>query len=794
MSDKFLKPRTLVPTSVFITGASVLIVEVAGMRVLSPFYGNTIFTVSSVISVILLALSCGYYAGGKLADRKASLQSFFELIMTSGLVLLALYVLGTVLLPILSSKLSISIGPLISALILFLLPALLLGMLCPYAIKLQSVLNPSRGVGTISGGMFFWSTLGSIAGSLAAGFVLIPHFGVDRLLIANGIVLSLLGLTPILHLRAAKGKIIAALVAFAFATAGACFAAVHARRHVLYTQDGVYQKISIYDGMYAGRPTRFLQQDENNAGAGEGAMFLDSDDPTDLVYDYTRYYSLYKIFNPNVRNALVIGGGAYSVPKALLRELPTARVDVVDIEPHLFRLAQQYFKVPEAAQLHSYVEDGRRFLRDTNEKYDLIFSDVYYSFFSVPPHFGTKEFFELAKARLSSNGILIVNMIGDLSRRKPSLILSEIRTFETVFPNSYFFAVAWPERTDSQNIMLVGSNSEIRVDLKRPDVLRNPDQVIHGLSLKQIDVARRFELSAYTLLTDNYSPVEYLTAQVLRRAFAGSEDVDGDEMAADVDQQIRYGSRGIGSPGYLSEKQFVLAEMGLLAEEVKTQSWNYDSRDAKRYGGANVVGRFYTSERRVVIATRYDTGASGSSPVRGDDYGASGVAAMVELARAFQDSNVPPGVGIDLLFFDGNESESAQGNVQFETGGSQTGLRYFSEHLSELYGANKPLAAILLDGVCDGQLHVLSSHNVSPMIAGFWKAAQQTDRKVFTDAGGLENGGDAEVLIRAGVPTLTVTNSLASRSMARNTIHACSARTLAAVGKAILQYVTTASQ
>src|SRR5579885_1889879 len=101
----------VVAAAVFLTGASVLIIEVVGVRVLSPFYGNTIFTVSSVISVILLALSCGYYAGGKLADRKTSLQLFFELILTSGLVLLVLYILGTVVLPILSSRLSIYTGP-----------------------------------------------------------------------------------------------------------------------------------------------------------------------------------------------------------------------------------------------------------------------------------------------------------------------------------------------------------------------------------------------------------------------------------------------------------------------------------------------------------------------------------------------------------------------------------------------------------------------------------------------------------------------------------------------------------
>ncbi len=194
--------RILLPFAVFITGASVLIVEVVGVRVLSPFYGNTIFTVSSVISVILLALSCGYYAGGRVADRHPTLQYFFGLILVSGLTLLFFYCLGTIVLPILSSKLSISLGPLVSATLLFLLPALLLGMLSPYAVKLQSVQFPEQGVGSVAGSIFFWSTLGSIAGSLSAGFVLIPHVGIDRILIANGVALSTLGLGSLLLLRA----------------------------------------------------------------------------------------------------------------------------------------------------------------------------------------------------------------------------------------------------------------------------------------------------------------------------------------------------------------------------------------------------------------------------------------------------------------------------------------------------------------------------------------------------------------------------------------------------------------
>ena len=511
--EKFLK-QNLLPISVFITGACVLIIEVVAVRILSPYYGNTIFTVSSVISVILAALSVGYYAGGKFADRHPSLRLFFRIILVSGLVLLAFHFLGIIILPILSMSLSFTIGPLVSSLFLFLPPALLLGTLSPYAVKLQSVQFPEQGVGSVAGKIFFWSTLGSIIGSLLAGFILIPHFGIDHIIIATGIVLCILGFIPLAIFGFDKNHLFLSLFAGVFLTAITLFAVQQMRGDVLYSKDGVYEKITIYDGTYAGRPARFFQQDRS----GSGAMFLDSDDPTDLVYDYTKYYSVYKVFKPDVQNALVMGGGAYSIPKVLLAELPNAAVDVSEIEPSLFNLAKEYFGVKDNSRLQNYIEDGRRLLRDSDKKYDLIFSDVYYSLFSIPAHFTTQEFFTIAKERLADNGVFIANLIGDLSRQQPSLVMSEIKTFQSVFPNSYFFAVESPEKTTLQNIILVGYTGSKKIDLSAAALLQNTNPIIRSLQNKAIDVDK-FDLSPYQILTDNFSPVEYLTAKVLQRTF-----------------------------------------------------------------------------------------------------------------------------------------------------------------------------------------------------------------------------------------------------------------------------------
>jgi spermidine synthase len=622
--------RHLLPLVVFITGASVLIVEVVAVRVLSPYYGNTIFTVSSVISVILLALSVGYYAGGVLADRRPSLHWFFGIILASGLLLLAFHLLGTVILPWLGEALSIEVGPLVSAAALFLLPALLLGTISPYAVKLQSVHAPERGVGSVSGQIFFWSTLGSITGSLLAGFVLIPAVGIDRILIATGVVLFALGLVPLLAIGGRGKGVYAALVALALLLGAPRLLAGPSGDTPVYVRDGVYQKITIYEGEYYGRPTRFLLLDRSESGA----MFLDSDDPTELVYDYTKYYALYRIFTPRVRNALVLGGGAYSIPKALLRELPDATIDVAEIEPSFLELSKRYFRVEESPRLRNHVEDGRRFLRDAATPYDLIFGDVYYSYFSVPPHFTTREFFALAKSRLAPGGVFIANMIGDLSRRQPSLIMAEIKTFQDVFPNTYFYAVDSPEKTDLlQNITLVGYNSDRRVDVFAPPVTTNPDELIRFLRFKVIDVTARFELSPYPILTDNFSPIEYVTARVLRRSLDESIGIDGDEMQAVTAQQVRYGPREPGTPGQARVKRFLQAELSGLAQELTSTP-------------SAITAHLYMSEpRRVAFAAR-----------TGD---AAAVAVLVELARTLINTPTPPRVGVDFVFFDGTAPAGA---------------------------------------------------------------------------------------------------------------------------------------
>lgn len=507
--------------SVTLTGMAVLIIEIAATRILAPFFGNSIFTVSSVISIVLAALSLGYYSGGRLADRKPSTVLFFSLIVMAGFAVFLLQLLNASWLPGMAYKLSMVDGPLIVSVMLFFLPAMFLGMLSPFAIKLLHAGNAEKGVGNAAGLVFFWSTFGSIAGSLSAGFLLIPHWGVSNIIVGVGVGLVLLGGIGILVSPGTSKSFPVGLILLSLLSG---YALTHWARTdgkgVVYVADGLYEKIVIRDIPYQGRNARILLQDRNISGG----MFVDDGR---MAFDYTKYFDLYRLFTPDLKSALVIGGGAYSVPNAILHGSAETIVDVAEIDPSLHALARKYFALPDDPRLRNHVIDGRRFLHDTPEQYDLIFSDAYRSFVSVPLQFTTREFFELANSKLKADGVLIANYYGSLGIDTRSMIYSVWKTMRTVFPDVYVIATVDPGSEALQNFIFVGHKSSKpgeRIDFRRAAEMTFVYPVLNkvaGLELGPPDERMESDL----LLTDDFAPVEYHAANVIRRFDAVSRRV-----------------------------------------------------------------------------------------------------------------------------------------------------------------------------------------------------------------------------------------------------------------------------
>ena len=181
-------------STVFITGACVLIIELMGTRILAPFFGSGIYTWSALIAVTLAALALGYLFGGRLAVRLPRADILYNLCLAAGLWTLSTPILAS---PLLSSLLDITdirIALLISSCILYFPNLFLLGAVWPFVIRL--IARQRETVDSVSGRVFAVSTVGSLLGALGTCFILIPNFGVQAIFTFCGtllIILAILG-------------------------------------------------------------------------------------------------------------------------------------------------------------------------------------------------------------------------------------------------------------------------------------------------------------------------------------------------------------------------------------------------------------------------------------------------------------------------------------------------------------------------------------------------------------------------------------------------------------------------
>jgi spermidine synthase len=483
--------------------------ELLGSRLLAPVFGNSIFVWGSLIGVVLSALSAGYYFGGELADRQPDLQTLSTVVFAAGLLIVALPTLTP---PLFDAVIQLNIGerysPLLATTLLLAPPSILLGMVSPYSIRL--VARSVEKVGGASGNLYALSTFGSIVGTFVTVFVLIPEIGVNKIILAMGVTLLAVAFLGV-DFRM-KVFILLILIVLPFA---APYMVSHrltvatyalALGDTLLEIDTPYHHLQVVDSydVQHHSTVRTLILDDNLHSA------MDLKDPDRDVFPYTEYFHLGFLLNPNVTRVLFIGGGGFTGPKSFLRDYPTVQVDVVEIDPEVILVAEQYFRVNASnPRLHIYNDDGRIFLRRTSQTYDLIVLDAYSKSY-VPFHLMTGEFFKETTAHLRLNGSIISNLISRISNDQNQLLVAEVNTIHTSFPNVYTFAVAGISYQDLQNVIILATllpQHLISTDfehLASTNVVTIPD-------LRQ-DVRNYFTISTGNspILTDNYAPVETL--------------------------------------------------------------------------------------------------------------------------------------------------------------------------------------------------------------------------------------------------------------------------------------------
>lgn len=500
---------------VCVTGAVVLAVEVMAVRIIAPYFGNTIFAFSSVLSVVLCALALGYRYGGALADKRPDREVFHFFVWLAGVSVIGTHLLSMLLLPFFGTFFPVTYGPLVASLALFFVPACLFGFLSPFVIALRTVALPGRGVGTVSGEVFFWSTLGSIAGSLTSGFLLVPYVGIHHSMLVLGALVAGIGVWGTVRMGTFGARVMRVVFpVFLIVCALILYPKIRDAHgdgaNTLYAADGYYERVRVVERDFYGTQARLLLLDRSYSSGVEWPSGA-------LLFPYTKYIDLFDVFVPQPTQALVLGAGTGTVARALHARYPQAQVDMVDVEPKLFMLARTYFALPDSEKIHAHTADGRQFLRTAQEgKYDIVFGDMYSGYYSVPWHVTTREFYTLLYSRMAPGGVYVGNYVLTLDTAAPSLFGSTLRTLREVFDEVHVFAVNGVHEEGLQNIIMLALRANVHAPVFDVEARIRSFFGVGSYATHLYPYSDR-DLKEHRILTDDRATSDVLLAQQFMR-------------------------------------------------------------------------------------------------------------------------------------------------------------------------------------------------------------------------------------------------------------------------------------
>ncbi len=482
----------LIGLVVFVSGAVVMVLELVGSRLLAPFYGNSLFVWTSLIGVMLGFMALGGFLGGRLGDRHLSTKILFWILLSASIsISLVSFTEGT-LLPSLAAGSTLRIAAVISATLLFAIPSTLLGAVSPYCTRLR--LHALADSGATVGSLYALSTVGSITGTFAAGFWLIANIGSHDLVAWLAAVVLILAaiLAPPLTMKRSAGLI-------------AALAMLLGAMYYPGTSEGSFD--TQYDRYFIGReiesgtlrPVVTLARDTYSI---ESATYSDNGEP--FLLDYYDYYDLALQSVPDVRKTLLIGGGAFSYPRHQLENYPDSTTDAVEIDPQLVEVARSTFSLTDDPRLNVVVEDGRTFLNDSQDNYDVILIDAFKSASSIPYQLTTYESMQHCYDVLDEDGILAMNLIASVDGAGSRFLWAEYGTLMEIFPQVEVFAVYDPaELSDIQNISVLASKST------SIDLMETIERVAPELAKQRItELAGAQGYESIPLITDDFAPVD----------------------------------------------------------------------------------------------------------------------------------------------------------------------------------------------------------------------------------------------------------------------------------------------
>ena len=495
--------RTRLAVVVFAAGAGTLATEIAASRLLAPYFGSSTVVWANIIGLILVYLSLGYWLGGKVADRRPDPRLLGGIVIVAALVIAVLPFAARPILDLTVRGLdAVSVGAVVgsffAALALFAVPVTLLGAVSPFAIRLA--LADVSEAGSVAGRLYALSTVGSILGTFLSAIVTIPLVGTQRTMLGSAAILVLAG-ALLLGLR--WQLLTVAVSALLLVPTGV----IKATPGLLHESESTYQYVQVVQRADGSRSLKL------NEGVAVHSVWYPSSVLTGGEWDM--FLLVPPLLGRPVEKMAVIGNAGGTIARAFADLYPDVEIDGVEIDPEVSEAGRRYLGVAANPKLDVVTADGRPFLELTDERYDVIVVDAYRQPY-IPFYLATREFFELARDRLTPGGMLALNVAAVPGDERLSDAIGS--TVLAAFPQAW----RWKPLRFNE-LMLAPDRPLSRADLSAR-VERVPSAVVSLVPLFQRGVEP--VTSVEEPLTDDRAPVEWLTDRMIISFIAEGGELD----------------------------------------------------------------------------------------------------------------------------------------------------------------------------------------------------------------------------------------------------------------------------
>jgi SAM-dependent methyltransferase len=393
------------------------------------------------------------------------------------------------------------VGALVSAAILFGPSLFALGMVGPITVRLatRDISAAGRNVGSI----YAVSTAGSLLGTLAVGFWIVPSFDTNQVLTGTATVLVLLGALSLAWRRRRAGL---ALIFVPALLSAAPRPDLPPGDTVIARSQSLLGLVQVIDD--TNRGARFLRVDHSIIGA----EYLRDHSPG---FSFIHLLEAVRLLRPESRTLLEIGLGTGTLPRILARRGIDA--DVVEIDPAVVRFAQQYFGF--STKGHIYLEDARTFVQRADQRYDIIVHDTFTGG-TTPEHLLTLEVWKRIHDLLRPGGVLAVNFVGYQEGPPSKATWALARTIRAVFPNVRIFGdgPAAEDPGTPKNLVFFASDGALDFNASNYASFDGP-VCQHVLTTFQEWEVTNPEPSGF-LVTDSHNPLARLQLPVAEEHFA----------------------------------------------------------------------------------------------------------------------------------------------------------------------------------------------------------------------------------------------------------------------------------